>query len=309
MHKNAAIPASHTRNSTASKNGSYVEGGPVKKKRIIFYALASLALCLTAWACSWLRIEPFSSYSFFPLWLGYTLFIDALVLWRTGSSLLIRSRWRFLLLFLASSCFWWIFEGLNKFVQNWYYELDHPYSPFAFFAISTLDFSTVLAAVLETAELLFTFKVFRPRLPASQPGPRLPLWVLTTLTLVGLACLALILLWPHYSFGLVWLSIFFLLDPINNLLGRKSSLAHFVAKDWRFFYISLAGLICGFFWEMWNYYSLPKWHYSVPFIGFWKIFEMPLLGYSGYLPFALELFAMYQLLLVLIGQRDDYLSF
>jgi hypothetical protein len=28
-------------------------------------------------------------------------------------------------------------------------------------------------------------------------------------------------------------------------------------------------------------------------VGFLKIFEMPVLGYLGYLPFALELYAMY----------------
>jgi hypothetical protein len=34
---------------------------------------------------------------------------------------------------------------------------------------------------------------------------------------------------------------------------------------------------------------------------------MPLLGYTGYLPFALELFAMYQFILFLAKQKKDYL--
>jgi hypothetical protein len=145
-------------------------------------------------------------------------------------------------------------------------------------------------------------------LPA-QYRPRLPRWISITLALIGVACLILLRLFPHYCFALAWLSFLFLLDPINNLLGRKSGLAHLVARDWRFLVLPLAGLTCGFFWEMWNYYALPKWHYDVPYIGFWKIFEMPLLGYSGYLLFALELFAMYQFVLLLLRQRDDYLSF
>ncbi len=41
---------------------------------------------------------------------------------------------------------------------------------------------------------------------------------------------------------------------------------------------------------------MPKWIYNVPFVGFWHIFEMPLLGYGGYLPFSLELYALYRLL-------------
>jgi len=100
----------------------------------------------------------------------------------------------------------------------------------------------------------------------------------------------------------------FLLDPLNNVLGRKSTLAHIVGKDWRFVVLPLAGLCCGFFWEMWNYYALPKWYYTVPYVGFWKIFEMPLLGYTGYLPFAVELFALYQFALFVSGQKEDYLA-
>jgi hypothetical protein len=51
---------------------------------------------------------------------------------------------------------------------------------------------------------------------------------------------------------------------------------------------ALAALFCGGFWEMWNYFSLAKWEYSIPFVHRFLIFEMPLLGYAGYLPFGLE---------------------
>ena len=52
--------------------------------------------------------------------------------------------------------------------------------------------------------------------------------------------------------------------------------------------LALAALICGFFWEMWNYWSATKWAYAVPFVERFKIFEMPVLGFAGYLPFGLE---------------------
>ena len=58
----------------------------------------------------------------------------------------------------------------------------------------------------------------------------------------------------------------------------------------------IAALVCGFFWEMWNYYSYPKWIYHIPGVGVLHIFEMPLLGYLGYLPFAWELYALRHLL-------------
>ncbi len=34
--------------------------------------------------------------------------------------------------------------------------------------------------------------------------------------------------------------------------------------------------------------GLSKWIYEVPFVSRFKIFEMPVLGYAGYLPFGLE---------------------
>ncbi len=51
---------------------------------------------------------------------------------------------------------------------------------------------------------------------------------------------------------------------------------------------ALAAVTCGVFWEMWNYFSLAKWEYSIPFVHRFQIFEMPLLGYAGYLPFGLQ---------------------
>jgi hypothetical protein len=51
---------------------------------------------------------------------------------------------------------------------------------------------------------------------------------------------------------------------------------------------------------------MPKWIYQVPLVGWPKLFEMPILGYGGYLPFALEVFAAWSLLsgLILRHGRD-----
>ncbi|MBW2201626.1 MAG: hypothetical protein JRF71_12460, partial [Deltaproteobacteria bacterium] len=66
-------------------------------------------------------------------------------------------------------------------------------------------------------------------------------------------------------------------------------LADLLQGDWRFLIsTALAALVCGWFWEMWNYNSLAKWEYCVPFVNRFQIFEMPVLGFAGYLPFGLE---------------------
>ncbi|MCX5879514.1 MAG: hypothetical protein NTY44_10440 [Deltaproteobacteria bacterium] len=59
----------------------------------------------------------------------------------------------------------------------------------------------------------------------------------------------------------------------------------------------LAALLCGLFWEMWNFYSLAKWVYHVPFVQRFHLFEMPLLGYAGYLPFGMECLVVAEMVL------------
>ena len=75
-----------------------------------------------------------------------------------------------------------------------------------------------------------------------------------------------------------------------QLLGRRPTVLDAPARgDWsRLARLALAALICGFFWEMWNWGSLARWEYSVPFVNRFHLFEMPALGYAGYLPFGVE---------------------
>jgi hypothetical protein len=55
---------------------------------------------------------------------------------------------------------------------------------------------------------------------------------------------------------------------------------------------------------------MPKWVYDVPFVDWFKLFEMPILGYGGYLPFALEVFAAWSLLTgATIGHDRDWVRF
>ena len=92
----------------------------------------------------------------------------------------------------------------------------------------------------------------------------------------------------------VWLGFIFLLDPINARRGGESLWIDVRAgNDRRLANLALSGLLCGVLWEFWNFWSRAKWHYTVPIMERWKIFEMPLPGYFGFPPFALECFTMY----------------
>ena len=60
-----------------------------------------LLLVAVAWPLNWGLPGLRTHLLFFPLWLGYVLVMDALVLRRRGTSLFTRSRRRFVLLFVA----------------------------------------------------------------------------------------------------------------------------------------------------------------------------------------------------------------
>ena len=73
------------------------------------------------------------------------------------------------------------------------------------------------------------------------------------------------------------------------LLSQKNVLQDLERGEWHVITLpALAALVCGFFWEMRNSYSYPKWAYCIPYVQRFQIFEMPLLGYLGYLPFGLQ---------------------
>ncbi len=105
--------------------------------------------------------------------------------------------------------------------------------------------------------------------------------------------LAVTLLWPVHCYPLVWLAVVFILEPVNIWLGRAHLLERVAQGDWRLVLsLSLGTLICGWFWEMWNYHACPKWIYHTPGVEFLHVFEMPLLGFGGYLFFAWEVYEL-----------------
>jgi hypothetical protein len=60
-----------------------------------------------------------------------------------------------------------------------------------------------------------------------------------------------------------------------------------------------AGALCGVLWETWNYWAGSKWYYTIPFVGYFKIFEMPILGFLGFPPFALQCLVMARMFIFL----------
>ena len=262
------------------------------KSAFPIYAWFGLFFITLFWILNWSLDGLRTHWGFFFLWLGYALFIDGLVFLKKGTSLIKRNTSLFILLFFISIPAWWLFELFNFITQNWFYDGKQYFTNLEYFLLSSLSFSTVMPAVFGTAELAGTFKWVKnisfnkKLLPDSK--------TLTISAASGVAIISLIIFFPEVFYPFVWISVFLLIEPLNFKLKNKSLFEYTSSGEWRpIISLAIGGLICGFFWEMWNYYSYPKWKYYLPGVNVLHIFEMPLPGFLGYLPFPLELFAIY----------------
>ncbi len=253
-----------------------------------------VSIMLLTWFLNWYLTGLRTHLLFFPLWLGYSLAVDGIVWKRKGSSLLSRDFKKYFMLFLISVPVWWMFELLNKVTGNWHYLGRDSFTDLEYFIYASISFSTVIPAVFGSAELASTFKWIKNL----ARGPRISSGkgILTLLILIGIITLTLLLLWPSMFYIFLWLSIFLILDSLNQLVAFRSLVSYTNQKNWKPLIALATGcLLCGFFWEMWNFFSYPKWVYHTPGVEFLYVFEMPLLGYLGYIPFSFELFAFYHL--------------
>ena len=267
----------------------------------------------------------FQAHTFTPLWIAFILLVNAFTLRKTGRCLMLSRTRLFLLLFPVSAGFWWSFEYLNRFVGNWRYVGVTEFGAVEYFLFATLPFSTVLPAVLSTRELLLSsprldgaFREGRPlspapshlelradgvppmdvakgaiRAPRRRGTPAAGRTGGTRPGAIGLAALLLscvglfaVGIFPDLVFPLVWVAPPTLLISLAALRREPHALSGIGSGDWRPAVSSvLAALLCGFFWEMWNSGSAAKWVYDIPYVNVLHVFEMPLLGYAGYLPF------------------------
>jgi hypothetical protein len=242
-----------------------------------------------SWAGNWGLAGLRTHLLFFPQWLGYVLFVDGTIERRDGSSPWTRSPRAFRALFALSVPLWWLFEAANERLANWRYLGREHFSDLEYALLASLSFSTVVPAVLVSAEWARGWSWIRRLGPG--PSVRPTGAFLLASTGLGLALLAATLTWPRACYPGIWIAGVFLLEPLVILRGRRG-LSHDLARgDWRpWLALWTGGLLCGFLWELWNAHAHPKWIYHTPGVAGPKLFEMPLLGYLGYLPFALEVY-------------------
>jgi hypothetical protein len=243
-----------------------------------------------------LRIPLMTTYFYSLIWWSYIVAMDGIIFRLRGNSLIVNRTGRFFLLIPWSVTIWLVFEGFNLVLNNWFY-IGVPQPIFLRWPGYFVAFGTVLPAIFETKDLLSTLGV-------CEQSRRVPIQVRSSwyrpMIIVGVLCLILPLLLPLYCFPLVWLGFVFLLEPFNFQTGRPSLLRDLRDGSLRNLYqLLLSGMICGLLWEFWNFWARAKWVYSVPWVGQVKIFEMPVLGFFGFPPFAVECYVLVHFLRLL----------
>ena len=244
------------------------------------------------------HLEPFWSWHTPIAWTGYILFVDGLLWQRRGHSPLSDAPAEALFTAAVSIPLWIIFEQYNKYtLHNWHYE-GLPEVLLVRYVGYAWAFATIWPAIFETAELVGSLRDRRAPAFRLHPPPRIPLGAIGWASIVAGALMLLVPI-VHPSQWLaapVWLGFIFLLDPINAAAGDESIRGDLArSRPDRLINLLAGGLLCGVLWEFWNYWAHTKWIYHVPVPPHVKVFEMPLAGYAGFPPFALECFAMYVL--------------
>ena len=258
--------------------------------------LAGLLVLATATAGMLLGAEPFATWYYLFAWYSSLLIIDSVVALRSGRFVLLGRPAYVATLLGWSAVFWLFFELLNFRLRNWYYVFV-PEDVLSGTLGVILSFATVLPAVFVAEGLLASFGVAREsRWPALRVTPRLLLGT----RMAGVLALILPLLWPRIFFPLVWGTVTLLLEPSNYRRDPRRSLLGDLERGHpgRLLRLLLGGALVGLLWELFNIGARGKWIYTVPGLEELKLFEMPVLGFLGFPPFALECFAFWQALLL-----------
>jgi hypothetical protein len=244
---------------------------------VVVFALATAGLVLL--------IEPIPGWYYTLAWWSYILGVDDLNR-RLGGRSLLRDRFRHLAYLAYASVLWWtLFEIVNLRLGNWYYVMSPAGRPLRW-ASGVVAFATVLPAIVVTVTLIERLGRLRTvRVAPLSWTPRKRRVVMA----FGVASVVLPLAWPDIFYPLIWGSVVFLLEPWNRDHAARSFLRDLEQGEaGPFVRTLLAGLVCGGLWELWNYWARTKWIYTVPGFEDVKLFEMPVLGFLGFPPFAVE---------------------
>jgi hypothetical protein len=239
-------------------------------------------------------------WAWIPVFWGYTFLMDAWLYVRSGGkSILKNSPKEMIAIGIAAMGGWMLFEYLNFFVDdNWYYPNGDsiPHEEFLLYAI--VGSSGLIPVIFVIYRLLNTFPNIRNKY---SHGPAIVLknWHVNVLLAVFMTGMFLISFFPDQLFGLLWIAPMAILALVLDKIGLWTPFTGLKTGNWSpLLKYTLTYLVYGLSLECLNYFSAlhptgqplithtpAVWVYSIPYVNYGYLFEMPLLGYIGYLPF------------------------
>lgn len=285
------------------KPSEIVVSKPVAEAKLpVWFWVGLLAWGLALFVLATHMREPkwFIHWSDFPLFWGFSLMLDGWVYKRNGGRSILSVRPQELFgIGVASISGWMIFEFLNFFIDdNWYYPWGNIIDREEFLLYACIISSGLLPLAFEWYCLFKTFPKLNFRFTN---GPKIVLGKGIKLFFLLLALFGMFIssFYPNILFFVVWVSPPVILALVLNYVGVWTPLDPIGKGNWGPTLLSaLTYFVTGFCLEGQNYLSAVHdgqkvlytgdpayWQYSLPFVNVWHVFEMPLLGFYGYLPF------------------------
>ncbi len=240
-------------------------------------------------------------WAYIPMFWGFTLLLDAVLFMRDHTkSMVFNNPREMIAIGVAAMGGWMLFEYLNFFVrENWIYPFSTlmPKPEFLIYAIA--GSSGLMPVIFVIYRLLGTLPGFSDRYrqgisinPSSAFGTILLIFFFTSMFLVPF--------FPNQLFGMLWISPMCIMVITLHKIGEWTPISPLKWGDWApLMKYTLTYLIYGLFLECMNYfsgihhgdtvisYTTAYWQYSIPYVNFWHVFEMPIVGFIGYLPFGI----------------------
>lgn len=287
----------------ADEVGINIQNNKIKIPIWFWIGLISCLTVLIVFIIKTNRPKWLTDWALLPLWWGFILMLDGMVYKRNnGKSLVHNAPTELIAMAVFSISGWLIFEYFNFFIDlNWYYPYadEMPHDSFLLYAF--VGSSAFIPMAFEWYQLLRTFPVINRRYKHGKKI-KASTQVKILLLLIALAGLYFIAFKPNQLFYAVWLSPLIVLIIVLQLLGIWTPFKPIAERgDWTsLIAFAPVWLLQGLCVESWNYISfdhhpaLPTynpgyWEYCIPYVTIKGtfIFNMPALGYLGYVPYSL----------------------
>lgn len=266
-----------------------------------------------------------------PLFWGFTLMLDGWVyVRRCGHSIIADNPKAIIGIGVSAILGWMIFEYLNNFVaDSWYYPKADLIPQDEFVVYAVIGSSGLIPPAVEWYALLRTFRGFTNRYTN---GPKItsPNWVTNGILIFAVLALFFTPFFPNQLYAALWYSPLIILTITLEKCGIWTPFTAIKNGNWSFvLLLALSYLFQGFLFESWNYLSASHiagapdhcgvinqvvdvsfnpnyWVYSIPYLSVFHVFEMPILGYLGYLPFGVYCGVWWILFAYLLDIKTDF---